>query len=104
MSTKILHPKAKHALNAALAGIVVMLSILFARVQWVVISGTFISLALSIIGMVLSLKALKLINREKATYRGDNMAWIALILAILMFLMVMPFVIQFIGLVLKSAG
>jgi len=97
MSSKIIHPKAKHALNAALAGLVVMLSILFAHLRWVVVLGTFISFALSIFSIILSLKALKLIGKEKQTYRGDNMSWIAFVLSVLIFLMLVPFVIQFVG-------
>ena len=102
MSTKIVHPKAKHALNAAVAGIVVMLSILFAHLKWVFITGTFISFGMSVFTIILAIQSLKLINRNKETYRGDNMAWIAFILGVLMFLMTIPFVIQFIGVVLKG--
>ena len=102
MSTKIVHPKAKHALNAAIAGIVVMLSILFAHMKWVLIAGTFTSFGISIFTIIIAIQSLKLINRNKETYRGDNMAWIALILGILMFLMTIPFVIQFTGIVIKG--
>jgi uncharacterized membrane protein len=101
MSTKIVHPKAKHAINAAFAGIAVMLSILFAKAKWVLIAGTFTAFGISIFSMILAAGALKLINRNKETYRGDNMAWIALILGILMFLMTLPFVIELVGRFLK---
>ncbi|MCF6240952.1 MAG: hypothetical protein L3J74_06350 [Bacteroidales bacterium] len=102
MSNKTLHPKAKHALNAALAGIVIMVSILFAHLKWVLIAGTFLSFGMSIFTMSIAIQSLRLINRNKDTYRGDNMAWIALILGILIFLMTIPFVIQFVGVVLKN--
>ncbi len=97
MSNKTLHPKAKHALNAALAGLLILLSILFAAIKWIMITGTFTAFAFSILTIILSVAALKEISKEKNHYRGDNMAWIALILGILIFLMTIPFVIQFIG-------
>lgn len=94
---KTLHPKAKHALNAALAGILVSISILFIKIIWIAVSGLFISFGLSILSIFAAAQALKLINRQKKQYRGDNMAWIALILGILLFLSLAPFIIEFVG-------
>lgn len=101
MSLKIVHPKAKHALNAAISGIIVIVSILFATVKWVLVTGVFLGFGLSILSIILATQSLKQINHNKKLYRGDNMAWIALILGILMFLMTIPFIIQFVGIVLK---
>ncbi len=93
----ILHPKAKHALNAALAGIVVMISILLAPAKWIMISGIIVSFSLSVFAIVNGLLSMKLINAQKDTYRGNNMAWIAFILGVLIFLSTLPFIIQFWG-------
>ena len=93
----ILHPKAKHALNAALAGIVVMTAILFAAAKWIMISGIIVSFSLSVFAIVNGLLSMKLINTQKDTYRGNNMAWIAFILGVLIFLSTLPFIIQFWG-------
>lgn len=93
----ILHPKAKHALNAALAGIVVMTAILFASAKWIMISGIIVSFLLSIFAIVNGLLSMKLINNQKDMYRGNNMAWIAFILGVLIFLSTLPFIIQFWG-------
>ena len=93
----ILHPKAKHALYSALAGIVVMTAILFASAKWIMISGIIVSFLLSIFAIVNGLLSMKLINNQKDMYRGNNMAWIAFILGVLIFLSTLPFIIQFWG-------
>ncbi|RLD76899.1 MAG: hypothetical protein DRJ10_12850 [Bacteroidetes bacterium] len=93
----ILYPKAKHALNAALAGIVVMTAILFASAKWIMISGIIVSFLLSVFAIFNGLLSMKLINAQKDTFRGNNMAWIAFILGVLIFLSTLPFIIQFWG-------
>ena len=93
----ILHPKAKHALNAALAGIVVMTAILFSPAKWIMISGILVSFLLSGFSIVTGLISMQLINRQEDVYRGNNMAWIAFILGVLIFLSTLPFIIQFWG-------
>ena len=97
MEEKILYPKSKHALYTSLTGLIVLISVLFAKIKWVFISGIFIGFFMSILAMVFALQALKFVNKNKEKYRGDNMAWIAFILAVLMFLMSLPFVIEFTG-------
>lgn len=94
---KTLLPKAKHALYAALTGIIVSISILFIKIIWVAIAGLFIGFGLSIVSIFMAAQALKSVNRQKEKYRGDNMAWIALILGILLFLSLVPFIIEFTG-------
>jgi len=94
---QILHPKAKHALNSALASIVVMTAILFAPYKWIMISGVIVSFSLSIFAIITALTSMKLINKQEDAYRGINMAWIAFILGILIFLSTLPFIIQFWG-------
>ncbi len=91
------HPKAKHALNAALASIVVMIAILFATAKWIMISGVIVSFSLSIFSIATALISMKLINKQDDIYRGINMAWIAFILGILISLSTLPFIIQFWG-------
>ena len=44
---------------------------------------------------------MKLINNQNDTFRGNNMAWIALILGILISLSTLPFIIEFLGAYLK---
>ena len=94
---QILHPKAKHALNAALAGIVVMTAILFAPAKWIMITGILVSFSLSGFSIVAALVSMQLINKQGDVYRGNNMAWIAFILGVLIFLSTLPFIIQFWG-------
>ena len=93
----ILHPKAKLALNATFVSIIVMLLILLAQQKWIMISGIIISFSLSIFSMIFALISMKLINKQSDKYRGGNMAWIAFILAVLIFLSTLPFIIQFWG-------
>ena len=94
---QIIHPKAKHALYSALAGIVVMTAILLASAKWIMVSGIIISFLLSIFAIVNGLLSMKLINNQKDIFRGNNMAWIAFILGVLIFLSTLPFIIQFWG-------
>jgi len=93
----ILHPKAKHALNAALAAIIIMLAVLIIPVRWIGVAGITISFLLSIFSIVTGLISMKLINKQEDIYRGNNMAWISFILGVLIFLSTIPFVIQFLG-------
>ena len=94
------HPKAKHALNSALAGIVVMVSILVAPAKWIMILGIVVSFLLSGFAIINSLVSMKLINNQHDIYRVNNMAWISFILGVLVFLSSLPFIIQFIGVVI----
>jgi hypothetical protein len=93
----ILHPKAKYALNAALAAIIIMLAVLIIPVRWIGVAGITISFLLSIFSIVTGLISMKLINKQEDIYRGNNMAWISFILGVLIFLSTIPFVIQFLG-------
>ena len=94
----IVHPKAQHALYSALASIVVMTAILLAPAKWIMISGIIVSFSLSVFVMINSLISMKLINKQVDVYRGNNMAWIAFILGVLIFLSTLPFIIEFSGL------
>ena len=94
---QIPHPKAKHALHSALAGIVVMIAILLAPAKWIMISGIIVSFLLSVFAIISALISMKHISKQEDIYRGNNMAWIAFILAVLIFLSTVPFIIQFWG-------
>jgi len=93
----ILHPKAKHALYSALAGIVVMTAILLAPAKWIMIAGIIVSFLLSVFAIISGLISMQLINKQEDVYRGNNMTWIAFILGVLIFLSTLPFVIEFWG-------